>query len=180
MKNQTFVYSLTPFEDTTDTNLISVSAELFLESTSKFKIDYEISGDLPSIAWPLELKGAPRMDDLWNHTCLEAFFSVHGKEGSKYEEINCSPSGAWNAYEFSSYRLGMASAKDITVRLENAQRESTSAQFQVDINTGFPCKVDSFALAAVIEFTNGNKSYWAIKHPPGKPDFHNRSFWINF
>jgi len=28
------------------------------------------------------------------------------------------------------------------------------------------------ALTAVIEETNGTKSYWALKHPPGKPDFH--------
>jgi hypothetical protein len=24
----------------------------------------------------------------------------------------------------------------------------------------------------VIEETNGRKSYWALAHPPGKPDFH--------
>jgi hypothetical protein len=27
-------------------------------------------------------------------------------------------------------------------------------------------------LSAVIEETNGRKSYWALSHPPGKPDFH--------
>jgi hypothetical protein len=27
-------------------------------------------------------------------------------------------------------------------------------------------------LSAVIEETNGRKSYWALCHPPGKPDFH--------
>ena len=29
-----------------------------------------------------------------------------------------------------------------------------------------------FGLAAVIEETNGRRSYWALAHPPGKPDFH--------
>src|SRR3546814_9971873 len=28
------------------------------------------------------------------------------------------------------------------------------------------------ALSAVIEETDGTKSYWALRHPPGKPDFH--------
>ncbi len=28
------------------------------------------------------------------------------------------------------------------------------------------------ALSAVIEEKEGTKSYWALKHPPGKPDFH--------
>jgi len=27
-------------------------------------------------------------------------------------------------------------------------------------------------LSAVIEETDGTKSYWALRHPPGKPDFH--------
>ena len=27
-------------------------------------------------------------------------------------------------------------------------------------------------LSAVIEETDGNTSYWALAHPPGKPDFH--------
>ena len=28
------------------------------------------------------------------------------------------------------------------------------------------------AISAVIEETNGRLSYWALGHPPGKPDFH--------
>jgi hypothetical protein len=27
-------------------------------------------------------------------------------------------------------------------------------------------------LAAVVEETSGHRSYWALAHPPGKPDFH--------
>ena len=30
----------------------------------------------------------------------------------------------------------------------------------------------SLALSAVIEEEDGTISYWALKHPPGKPDFH--------
>jgi len=28
------------------------------------------------------------------------------------------------------------------------------------------------ALSAVIEEERGRLSYWALRHPPGKPDFH--------
>jgi hypothetical protein len=28
-------------------------------------------------------------------------------------------------------------------------------------------------LSAVIEAKDGSKSYWALAHPPSKPDFHN-------
>ncbi len=31
------------------------------------------------------------------------------------------------------------------------------------------------ALSAVIEETDGTKSYWALAHPPGKPDFHHHT-----
>jgi hypothetical protein len=27
-------------------------------------------------------------------------------------------------------------------------------------------------LSAVVEATDGGLSYWALRHPPGKPDFH--------
>ena len=30
----------------------------------------------------------------------------------------------------------------------------------------------SLGLSAVIENLSGSLSYWALKHPPGKPDFH--------
>lgn len=30
----------------------------------------------------------------------------------------------------------------------------------------------SLALAAVVEDEDGALSYWALRHPPGKPDFH--------
>jgi hypothetical protein len=29
-------------------------------------------------------------------------------------------------------------------------------------------------LSAVIEEVDGSKSYWALRHPPGQPDFHHR------
>lgn len=178
MKNQSFVYSLHPFTETSQTKLITISAELFLETSNKLKIDYEISGDLSAITWPPALKGSPRQDNLWNHTCLEAFFSASDKGESPYWEMNCSPSGAWNAYEFSSYREGMTHSSDTTVRLDGAQRESTSFLLQVEIENKKAFKFDSFALTAVIEFTDGQKSYWAIRHALEKPDFHHRSGWI--
>ncbi len=34
------------------------------------------------------------------------------------------------------------------------------------------------ALTAVIEETSGVKSYWALKHPPGKPDFHHADGFV--
>jgi len=36
----------------------------------------------------------------------------------------------------------------------------------------FPDRGSKLALSAVIEEIDGTKSYWALAHPPGKPDFH--------
>ena len=35
-----------------------------------------------------------------------------------------------------------------------------------------PQGLDRIGLSAIIEETDGAKSYWALAHPPGKPDFH--------
>jgi hypothetical protein len=40
---------------------------------------------------------------------------------------------------------------------------------------GFPELLNGpwhLGLSAIVEDTNGGKSYWALAHPPGKPDFH--------
>jgi len=48
-----------------------------------------------------------------------------------------------------------------------------SKSFSLDTSIYLPAG-DTFGLglSAVIEETSGRKSYWALAHPPGKPDFH--------
>jgi hypothetical protein len=40
-----------------------------------------------------------------------------------------------------------------------------------DSALAFPSNFE-VAISAVIEELDGTKSYWALTHPPGKPDFH--------
>ena len=53
---------------------------------------------------------------------------------------------------------------------------SNGASFELQVSldvSGLP--TDSawrLGLSAVIEETGGRLSYWALAHPPGKPDFH--------
>ena len=35
-----------------------------------------------------------------------------------------------------------------------------------------PADDNQTRLSAIIEDTNGNRSFWALAHPPGEPDFH--------
>ena len=43
-------------------------------------------------------------DNLWQHTCCEAFVSA-ADDGDGYLEFNFSPSGCWAIYQFDAYRV---------------------------------------------------------------------------
>ena len=93
-----------------------------------------------------------------------------------YREFNFSPSTQWAAYDFDSYRAGMRNADVLAPRIEvryGPERYELYAAF--DLPGGTPWRL---ALTAVIEETDGVKSYWALKHPPGKPDFHHADGFV--
>jgi hypothetical protein len=101
-----------------------------------------------------------RRDGLWRHTCFEVFVS---SRLPRYGEYNFSPSGEWAGYAFSSYR-----------RRSAVRRSRPRVRL---FRNGLEAKVEAgprIGLAAVIEEKTGALSYWALRHPPGKPDFHHR------
>lgn len=110
-----------------------------------------------------------RTDALWQTTCFEAF--VETTPGAGYYEFNLSPSTRWAAYHFTDYRDGMALAElapPAIITGANATHIDVDALIYLAPHAA-PWQL---ALATVIEETSGAKSYWALKHPPGKPDFH--------
>jgi hypothetical protein len=136
---------------------------------------YAIRGDLTHLAVP-EFKMPRRADELWQHTCFEAF--IGSPDRDEYLELNFSPSTEWAAYRFSGYREGMAHADDTTARV---QIQESAEQLQVVATVELPVISigrSSLALSAVIEDANGHKSYWALAHPPGKADFHQRAGFV--
>ena len=108
-----------------------------------------------------------RADGLWKHTCFEMFLRGGG---TAYREFNFSPSGRWAAYAFSSYREGMAEAPmpEAPV-IEAPVIEGYEVVLPEDVLAG----AVAAGLSAVIEERGGHKSYWALAHAPGDPDFHN-------
>lgn len=121
--------------------------------------------DLPSAAT------TARADDLWLRTCFEAFLRVPGDPG--YIELNFSPSTQWAAYRFDGYRAEMRAATNVLqpqydIRIDD-QRYDLLAFVELALGD-FP--VWQAGLCAVIEEKSGGKSYWALAHPPGAPDFH--------
>lgn len=113
-----------------------------------------------------------RTDGLWQTTCCEMF--LKGDEG--YREINLSPSGNWAAYGFDGYRSGMAPAPLAPPVIEMIPGETftMTARLSPDVTRG----ATHAGLTAVIEEDGGHKSYWALAHPDGKPDFHVASCFI--
>jgi hypothetical protein len=119
--------------------------------------------------------GKGRGDELWQTTCGELF--LRDRDGAGYREFNFSPSGRWAAYRFGGYREGMtdAEAPDPDVSCQSGQFLTVlTAVVDASILTGS----DLAGLSAVIEETDGTRSYWALAHPPGKPDFHDPACFV--
>ena len=113
-----------------------------------------------------------RADELWQTTCFDAFV---GGKGATYREYNFAPSGQWAAYAFDSPRQGMRNADDeVEVWLEGGDDWiAVEAAIFGDLAAGSPLN-----LTAVIEEEGGHKSYWALAHGDGPPDFHNRDCFV--
>lgn len=109
-----------------------------------------------------------RADNLWRTTCFEAFV---GGEGTAYREYNFAASGEWAAFDFDGPRAGLSDADDsVEVWLEGGDGWiAVEAAVSATLAPGSP-----LGLSAVIEEVGGVKSYWALAHPEGPPDFHNR------
>ena len=94
-------------------------------------------------------------------------------EGPAYREFNFSPSGEWAVYDFRSYRNGGVLENERapgTVVHSNTDRLELGAEIGRGLLPhGRPLKL---GLSAIVEDAAGTLSYWALRHPPGKPDFH--------
>ena len=149
--------------------------------TGALMLTYVVTGKMGTLAMP-SVTAATRTSDLWRHTCFEAFVR-HAPDGAYYE-FNFAPSTQWSAYRFSDYRSGMHVASEIGApRIAvRASPERYVLRASLDIGGMLPsfpagegrgrATTLHLGLSAVIEETSGRQSYWALAHPPGKPDFH--------
>ena len=153
---------------------IEIGAEAVRPRPGRLDLAFVVSGGIRDLHMP-EHTWAGRADELWRRTCFEAF--VRGpKSAGGYLEFNFSPSTQWASYAFSGYRSGMRVARELPApRLEaRASEESFELRASLDLEASDlpPGKPWRIGLAAVIEEANGRRSYWAIAHPDGAPDFH--------
>jgi hypothetical protein len=135
---------------------------------------YSLDADMSRVSVPLSGSGE-RADALWRHTCFEAFIAPADAPG--YYEFNFSPSLDWAVYRFSAYREGMSDADIGRAPEISVRRGDDGIELETTMRLGHLAEMRDthylrIALAAVIEGENGRLSYWALRHPPGKPDFH--------
>lgn len=139
-----------------------------------FVLRYVTDGDIARVKIPAPDGYAVRCDGLWKTTCFEAFILCD----SGYLEFNFAPSTAWAAYRFKSYRQGgetLALPPPIFDVDRDGERFTVTISLDMTDVSDLPANQSWFAgLSAVIEAKEGTKSYWALAHSAGPPDFHNR------
>jgi hypothetical protein len=159
--------------DTPSKTVIGVEVTTELSASGALWFRFYVDGVLDKLetlapAEPL------RTDGLWETTCFEAFLGKPGEAG--YCEYNFAPSGAWAAYQFNEYRAG---GRDLVVdEMPEIFLDASETHLAAEVTINVPAHLLSgpidLNLTAVIEETDGTKSYWALAHPNGKPDFHHR------
>lgn len=154
----------------------AIEAEIVRPAPGQLTLHYVASGEIDRLRLP-PLAPSARADDLWKHTCFELFARAPAAE--TYAEFNFAPSTQWAAYEFDRYREGMRIA---AIAPPQIHTHVGLDRFELRAYVELPAALQGgplrLALTAVIEETDGAKSYWALAHPPGRPDFHHADGFV--
>jgi hypothetical protein len=165
---------LTAHPSTPNDAVRSFGVQLRTEEPDILVFHFLLDADMSRVRVPLSGVGGPA-DALWKHTCFEAFVAAADAPG--YYEFNFSPSLDGAIYKFSAYREGMSPTEFGKAPKISVRRGDEALELQSVVRLGHLADLRDahhlrIALAAVIEDENGGLSYWALRHPPGKPDFH--------
>jgi hypothetical protein len=158
--------------DTPCAAITTLHVALQADCDGGWQVEFTAAGDVEALHIPAPAPAVHR-DGLWQATCFEMFL---GLAGTRYVEVNLSPSGAFACYQFDGYRVGM---RPLALSRPEMMWACGDGALQLSTRIGsndLPWdQVEQMGLSAVIEEASGAKSYWALAHPPGRPDFHDRS-----
>lgn len=143
----------------------AIGVALVRPDLERLQLAYRVSGVLDRLAVPTP-QPPGRADELWKHTCFEVFIGA----ANGYYEFNFSPSSQWAAYRFDDYRTGMRDAVVAMPAIEWSIEEGRATLF-VTLELSHDA-TGPLGLSAVIEDPQGARSFWALAHPAGPPDFH--------
>jgi hypothetical protein len=169
------MFGLIPHPDTPSKLVRAVRIDLTFD-VDEILLTARVDG-AESLAIP-DWQSPTRADNLWKTTCFEMFLNPAGTQ--QYFEFNFSPSTQWAAYVFDGYRQNMSELYlPIEPQVERGIEAGEDYVIEVDLDlTSIPSGPLQMGLSAVIEEIDGTKSYWALAHAPGPPDFHNSDCFI--
>lgn len=156
-------------------NVSAIDVRVESATSGILTLTFVLQADLATLRIPAD-RPCRRVDELWRHTCFEAFLMAGNGPG--YREYNFSPSGEWAAYAFRDYRQAKDQqagvAADESAPLIRVHRSAQRLALEAEVLLDPPPLTRSIrlGLSAVVESVDGVLSYWALRHPPGKPDFH--------
>jgi len=151
--------------------LAALGVQISLTEDHGWDVEFVAVGDPGRLRLPAPT-GPLRTDGLWHTTCFEMFLAL---DEDAYAEYNLSPSCAWAAYHFDHYRTGMRPLEIPAPQISIAVGHERLIQTARLAEDALPWdRTGEIGISAVIEEASGAVSYWALAHPPGKPDFHHR------
>ena len=161
-----------PYVQSITVSVDAVSADLLV-------LCYEVEGNIDELALPPQTR-SQRADGLWKNTCFEAF--LRSPDVNEYLELNFSPSSEWAVYRFDAYRQGMAAIEAEPPPRIVCRRHGDALIADVDVHLSalaapYRDGLD-LALSTIVRDRHGATSYWALAHPPGKPDFHHADGFV--
>ena len=168
------LFNLIPHPDHLPHAIGGVTAHLKGSVCDPLWVYYDVR-DAASLVTPPRANPA-RANNLWQTTCFELFLKSPDRDA--YNEFNFSPSGQWAAYAFDTYRAGMRELPTKPPHLDVGPAGRKRFYLGADLHSAALCDDLQIALAAVLQEEDGTKSYWALAHAPGPPDFHNPACFI--
>src|SRR5439155_8685213 len=105
-----------------------IEAEIAWPQARSLVLRYCVTGKIADLRLA-PITSPTRAEELWQHTCFEAF--VRCSAGEPYYEFNFAPSTQWAAYRFDGYRRGMRVASDISAPAIGVQASPERFTLQV-------------------------------------------------
>ena len=141
-------------------------------TSGEVTLTYRVSGETGALEIPAQ-STPHRINGLWKNTCFELF--IGNFEDENYLEYNFSPSRQWAAYQFAGYRSDRVELETKAPIITVAQAaDALILTATIALPDAWQERSLRVGISAVMATKSGDISYWAVTHPPGKPDFHHK------
>jgi hypothetical protein len=181
----TMIHKMLPFTPPPHTLTFEAESSVVGEiHNPSLMVSYRLNGNLNKIELIDPSLGLPkRTHELWKNTCFEWF--LKSDKSLKYWEFNASPTGLWNFYELDSYRTNLKESFLISEPLFHSELKQEKNGPTSTYCFSMKCSLKALfnesslspqstrlAITTVIHWKTNETTYYSLKHPQEKPDFH--------